>query len=190
MAGKIKYPRPVTSRFFLLPALLLISSLVLPAVASEADSPDPSAEEHREVIEDWRQRRHLRLASEDGWLTLVGLEWLQEGENRVGKGEQNHVRLSSGPDYWGSVYLEPEGIRFVRASTDRVTVDGSLAEEVMMVADTDGEPTLVKSGKLSFYVIFRDPMLYASKTRRPRRAFSSGAWITMTYKETGELPGA
>src|SRR5580765_5924361 len=31
----------------------------------------------------WRTKRHNRLMSEDGWLTLVGLYWLHEGENPI-----------------------------------------------------------------------------------------------------------
>lgn len=32
---------------------------------------------------DWRERRAARLRAPDGWLALVGLHWLHEGENRV-----------------------------------------------------------------------------------------------------------
>jgi uncharacterized protein (DUF1684 family) len=32
---------------------------------------------------EWRARRDARLRAPDGWLALVGLHWLQEGENRV-----------------------------------------------------------------------------------------------------------
>src|ERR1043166_8166761 len=31
----------------------------------------------------WRKHRHERLMSEDGWLTLVGLHWLNEGVNPI-----------------------------------------------------------------------------------------------------------
>ena len=37
-----------------------------------------------------------------------------------------------------------------------VTVDGKEVDEAMLVADNQGEPTVVSSGNLSFYVIFRE----------------------------------
>ena len=62
-------------------------AFILFAVADPASTdpvaPDPIAV-HREHIADWRERRDERLKSESGWLTLVGMDWLKEGENRVG----------------------------------------------------------------------------------------------------------
>ncbi|MGI8988438.1 MAG: hypothetical protein ACR2I2_02500 [Bryobacteraceae bacterium] len=34
-------------------------------------------------IEKWRQERLAKLKSPDGWLSLAGLFWLQEGANRI-----------------------------------------------------------------------------------------------------------
>lgn len=42
------------------------------------DSGDP-----RIAWNTWRERRDARLRAPDGWLALVGLHWLAEGENRV-----------------------------------------------------------------------------------------------------------
>lgn len=134
----------------------LISSLLLPTIAAATDSRSPGLEDHHELIMEWRKKRHDRLASEDGWMTLVGLEWLQNGENRIGQGAGNEIHIAGGPDYWGTIYLEADGLKFVRAETQSVTVDGAFADEVMMVADTEGQPTLVKSGTVSFHPIFRE----------------------------------
>ena len=40
-------------------------------------------ENHQQAIEAWRAARHERLNKPDGWLTLVGLEWIEPGETRV-----------------------------------------------------------------------------------------------------------
>jgi uncharacterized protein (DUF1684 family) len=112
-------------------------------------------EAHYAEVKEWREKRHARLSSDDGWLTLVGLAWLQDGENRVGKGKNNEVHLPGGPDYWGTVFLEETGLRFERADVENVTVDGTLESEISMVADTEGTATVVQSGSLSFHPIFR-----------------------------------
>jgi len=136
--------------------VLMIAGLVGPANAAAMEDDSPDVESHHKAIMEWRQARHQRLVSETGWLTLVGLEWLQDGENRIGNAEGNDIRLAAGPDYWGTVLLEQDGLRFVRAAGESVTVDGAFPDEVPMVADNGGTPTLVKSGSLSFYPIFRE----------------------------------
>jgi uncharacterized protein (DUF1684 family) len=143
-----------------LPALLAGTVLLLLAACHQAADPatEPAllVDQHDADIEDWRHARHARLQASDGWLTLVGLEWLQEGENRVGSGHDNDIVLAAGPPYWGTVLLDGDVLTFTRADSDEVTVDGSLAQTVNMLADTEGEPTLVRSGSLSFYPIFRE----------------------------------
>ena len=126
---------------------------VVPVVAEAEES---SAEQtHGQQIGDWRKRRHERLSSDDGWLTLVGLEWLQEGGNTVGNSPGHSIRIPGGPEDWGTIYLEGDELRFVPAGDNGVTVDGSEVSEARLVADSQGEPTVVRSGNLSFYVIFR-----------------------------------
>jgi hypothetical protein len=45
--------------------------------------------EYKKQIEDWRAKRYERLRSEEGWLTLIGLFWLQEGDNNFGSAATN-----------------------------------------------------------------------------------------------------
>jgi len=136
--------------------LLMLTGLVLPALAATPGKASIDGEAHRNSVLEWRQSRHDRLASETGWLTLVGLEWLKEGENRIGSAKDNDIRLVGGPDYWGTVYLDKDILKFVRAAGKIVVVNGAYPDEVMMLDDSDGEPTLVSSGNLSFYPIFRE----------------------------------
>jgi uncharacterized protein (DUF1684 family) len=135
--------------------------------ATPAENPgvqSPSA--HEQQINEWRQNRHDRLASEDGWLTLVGLEWLQEGANSVGSGPSSTIRVSGGPADWGTVYLEGDQLRFVPAVDSGVTINGEPAAEFLLVPDSRGEPTVVGSGNLSFYVILRESYALRIKDRK------------------------
>ena len=114
------------------------------------------SESHRQSIEAWRASRHERLASSDGWLTLVGLEWLKDGENRVGSAEDNDIRLTGGPAYWGSVVLQDDQLSFESADKQSVSVNGESLLQAELVYDTQGKPTIVASDTLSFYVIYRE----------------------------------
>ncbi len=140
----------------LLLGLLGVTGSVLEVSAAGLPALSPGVESHHELILEWRQKRNASLASDFGWLSLVGLEWLQEGENRVGRAPGNTIRLPGGPDYWGSVFLVDNKLRFVRADVDSVTVDDAYANEVLMVADTEGSATVVQSGTIKFYPIFRE----------------------------------
>jgi uncharacterized protein (DUF1684 family) len=119
------------------------------------DSVEQNADYHQ-AIESWRANRHERLSRPDGWLTLVGLEWLKEGENRVGSATDNDIRLSGGPEHWGSVFLEGEQLRFVSQAGDRVLINGEPLAQGELICDNVGEPTVVESDTLSFYTIYRE----------------------------------
>lgn len=130
-------------------------ALSLVVMGGLADLP-ASELSHEDAVRDWRERRHERLSSESGWLTLVGLEWLEEGENRIGSNPSSTVLIKGGPDNWGTLYVEGDELRFVPSPGEGITVDGEEVSEVQLVADTQGEPTVVRSGSLSFYVIYRE----------------------------------
>jgi len=136
--------------------LLLALMLLVPAAALAEAEEAVVAQTHEDQIKDWRQGRDERLASDSGWMTLVGLEWLQEGENQVGSGAKRTITIPGGPAHWGTIHVDGDELRFVPAPDGGVTVNGAEATEVMLIADNAGEPTLIASGNLSFYVIFRE----------------------------------
>ncbi len=44
-------------------------------------------------VEQWRAEQQRRLTADYGWLTVVGLDWLKEGDNRVGADPSSEVPL-------------------------------------------------------------------------------------------------
>lgn len=127
-----------------------------------------SAEAHRAEIEEWRASRHQRLSSDSGWLSLVGLEWLQDGANRLGTTSDSDVKMPGGPADWGTIVVAGDELQFLPPEGGAVTVDGQPPGPVRLVADSQGEPTVVRSGNLSFYVIERGSFgLRIKDTRAP-----------------------
>ncbi|MBT8041305.1 MAG: DUF1684 domain-containing protein [Xanthomonadales bacterium] len=140
---------------------LMLSGLFIStpgAVAGEAD--------YEQHIEDWREARHQRLADPDGWLTLVGLEWLDEGSNSVGSAKDSDARIPGGPVSWGTIHLTGDAMRFVPTPGSGIEVDGQAVEEADLVADSQGQPTVVRSGGMSFHVIDRESYALRVKDRR------------------------
>ncbi len=121
----------------------------------EHQSPGSADAAYESAIADWRQRRHQRLASPDGWLTLVGLEWLHEGENTVGSGDHADIRIPGGPAEWGRIFLQGSDLRFVPSVPGQLIIDGGPAAPTALLVDSSGSPTIVGSGTLSFHVIER-----------------------------------
>jgi uncharacterized protein (DUF1684 family) len=124
---------------------------------SAAETPSPYVHE----IEQWRAARVARLTAPDGWLSLIGLEWLHEGANRVGSAVGNDIVLKAGPAELGTVTLAADGgLRIALAQHSGATVDGKAVDAAALVDDMhvqgDAAPTTVRFGHASFYVIDRD----------------------------------
>ncbi len=118
--------------------------------------PEPTAFDHGQEIRDWRESRSESLQRPTGWLSLVGLHWLQPGENRVGSAADNDIVLYGGAAHWGTIYLNGDEIRFTPVADADVTAAGQpLATSVPLVPDSQGEVTVVSSGTTQFYVIDR-----------------------------------
>ena len=147
---------PGLIKLFCLLSVFLGSCFVLSPLAAHQE-PESHAERdnHRQLIESWRASRQERLERPDGWLTLVGLDWLKEGENRVGSAADNDIRLTGGADYWGSVFLEDDLLSFKSSAVEGVTINGEALAQAELTPDSRGKPTVISNETLSFYVIFR-----------------------------------
>jgi len=117
---------------------------------------------HADQVAAERARRLARLRNPEGWLSLVGLEWLHEGENRVGADPDADVVLtgSDSPPFAGTVEVTNGGARFVPAPRADVTHFGQLVSEPLELDDDlEGEPTKLAIGSLRFHLIRRGDQL-------------------------------
>lgn len=57
---------------------------------------------------EWRTQHTADLLKPDGWLSLIGLEWLEPGDNSVGAAGNNKIHLTSGPAHLAVLHLEGE----------------------------------------------------------------------------------
>jgi uncharacterized protein len=130
-------------------------------VGAGPSSPDPA--EHRRDVEAWKERRMASLKREDGWLTLVGLSWIERGESSVGSDPKSTVVLPAGkaPARLGTITITPDGSGthafFEAASGETVESGGKpVTGKVELATDAGGrEPTVLRSGPLRFYLIDR-----------------------------------
>lgn len=107
-------------------------------------------------VEDWHARRVERLTGPHGWLSLVGLEWLRPGANRIGSAADNDIVLPKSPAYLGSIEWDADGALslMVDPAAD-ATVDGQRVQRAALRDDSHSAPTEVAFGAVSFIVVDR-----------------------------------
>jgi uncharacterized protein len=139
----------------------LILSTGVALVHAETPNPVATPDAYQQSIEQWRAQRVAKLTAPDGWLSLIGLEWLQDGANKVGSAPDNDVVLQAGPAHLGVVTLDKAGqVHITLADGSGATVDGKPVHEATLVDDMhvtgNASPTTVAFGTASFYVIDRE----------------------------------
>lgn len=105
----------------------------------------------------WRKDRAARLLAPDGWLSLVALDWLNEGKNELHMpgGAAGTIVLQN-----GRTTLEP-------VNDSGLTIDGKAVNgPVDLKNDFDPNgPTIVKRGSAQFQIVKREPRGYAVRIK-------------------------
>src|SRR5687768_17190329 len=121
--------------------LALTFALAIPALADDTA--------WRQEVEAFRKQRIEDLKKEDGWFTLVGLAWLDEGENRFGSDPEGKVVLPEGksPKVAGVLVRKGDKVSVRVEPGVKMTSGGEpLAPETTreLVSDAKGEPTVLE----------------------------------------------
>jgi len=114
---------------------------------------------YEKEIHDWQTHRAERLKAEDGWLSLAGLYWLQEGENRFGSDRANDrvifpARIAAD----AGVLTMKDGHVTLDAHTPMTIGGKPVAATTPLLDDSDPNgPTIVQIGTVRFQIIKRGP---------------------------------
>ncbi len=112
-----------------------------------------------EEIEKWRTQRETRLKSDTGWLTVAGLFWLKEGDNRFGTAPENDIVLPEGsaPPRAGVFLLQQGRCSVTIEPGVAATLQGNPAPltTASLRDDTQPEPEVLEMGRLRMFVIKR-----------------------------------
>jgi uncharacterized protein len=145
-------------RIFSVTALLpLAILLMLPALHGNAAADDSSWQTD---LNSWRAKRAASLQAPEGWLSLVGLDWLQDGDNSFGSGTDNRIQINAKtPAHLGVVHLEKGTLRLLPPAggfPKELLVDGHAAAEQPLAADDSDKPSKLSIGSVTIIVINRD----------------------------------
>ena len=156
--------------------IALSSALLLSAACAKVEepakpqpTPTPTAvaaatpaASYEQELEQWKAKRLANLKSEDGWLSLIGLFWLKEGENRFGSDPAGEIVLPDGkaPQHAGTLKLTNGKVTLEANPDAKITSKGQPVNTLELKSDDeDGGPTMLEMGTLSFHVVKRGERL-------------------------------
>jgi len=99
----------------------------------------------------WHAQRLDALQAPDGWLTLVGLDFLPEGTSTIG-------HCGSATFSYPNCHEPIVGTFVVSGSAVRYTPSGA-EESTSLTADDQGTPSVIRSGSVSFTLVRRNGRL-------------------------------
>lgn len=117
---------------------------------------------YQQEIRDWQNRRLRKLTAEDGWTTLVGLFWLDPGENSFGRAASNHIVMDYPglPQQLGTFRVRGTQVSFSAAPNADVLHAGRPVSSLgPLIDDAGGTPTLLSTGSMSFHLLERSGRL-------------------------------
>jgi uncharacterized protein (DUF1684 family) len=186
--------------------LSLALSLLVQAAPAQAAAPRAAAVATASAAQDpvaaqkaWHQERLKQLTAEDGWLTLVGLHWLKEGESLVGSAGGNDIRLpASTPATVGTLAREGKFVTFTPKQGVEVRVEGKPFLGGPIGSDISGKPDVLEVGTVRFHLIsrggrlgvrVRDTAAAGRRNFKPIPLFPyNPAWRVEARLETGSGP--
>jgi len=143
-------------RFWLILAAALSGTLVGgPSHAQDA--------KYQSDLATWRTQHAADLQKPAGWLSLTGLDWLQEGDNSFGSAPDNKLRLAAGnPAHLGVLHLQKNSVQLLPPVggdfPPEFLVAGVAAKKQLIPVDPDNDKNAphLTIGTLNMYVIRRE----------------------------------
>jgi len=131
-------------------ALLLLISLF----ACKSSVKEINPEEYKKSIQEWQQKRLANLKAESGWLNLVGLYWLKDGQNPFGSNEANNIVFpENAPEFIGTIILYKGNLSATINPDIDVYINDTLIKEHDIITDNDPNTTSFKLGSLRWHII-------------------------------------
>jgi uncharacterized protein (DUF1684 family) len=104
----------------------------------------------------WHAQREKRLSAEDGWLTLVALLWLKEGDNVAGSGNGATVVFpAKAPARLGTFHRAGNAVSFQPDPGVQVTRDGKPFLGGPLKSDVEASTDVLEANGLRFFLILR-----------------------------------
>jgi uncharacterized protein len=161
------------------------------APAAASDSRTGAETAWRQHIEKWRMDRQHELSAENGWLTLVALEWLKPGVNSVGSAPDCQIHVDGAPAHLGVLTVAKNSVQILAPQggfPPGLTMDGKPAREGQL-STSDRTPSSLAWGTLTMVILPRGDgfALRVKDANSPvRRGFRGLHWYEPDLRYTVE----
>lgn len=138
--------------------LFLFLLVTVICVSCQNELPEKGTPEYISEIKEWHKKRIENLKKENGWLNLVGLMWLSEGENKFGSDESNNLVFPKGKaePFMGSFFLNDSAVTIeINKNVKVLLKGGGQVEKMILKHDLQPETTILSYGSLRWFVIKR-----------------------------------
>ena len=146
-------------RKFLMGAAFVLLAMLSLAAAFDGKKSEDQSTWQRDLLA-WRAQRTTALQAPEGWLSLIALGWLKEGDNSFGSAEDSRVQIAGkAPAHIAVVRLEKGALRLLPPAggfPKGLLVDGQPAKEQALVPDDADKPSKLTIGTLTIIAIHRD----------------------------------
>lgn len=134
----------------------LILIILIGLFSCQSNKENFNEEKYIQSMQEWQAQRLENLKSENGWLNLVGLYWLKEGQNPFGSNEANNIVFpESAPEFIGAIILYKGNISVSINEDVEVFINDSLLKEHDVYTDAYDHTTQFKMGSFRWYIIKR-----------------------------------
>ncbi len=107
-------------------------------------------------LEEWRSDRDVKLRAENGFVNLVGLYWLEEGESTIGSSPDNKIVFpEKTKDKIGVVTLKNGIVKFECDMGIEVVVDSFCLEGGTIFNKKEKSQSIQKHGSFEWHIIER-----------------------------------
>ena len=157
-----------------IPGIVLSLGMVVMVAAGPKDASWQSE------LQSWRVERAKNLQAPEGWLSLIGLNWLNEGDNSFGAVEGNLFQIPAKvPAHIAVLRLQKGTLRLLPPAEGfpkELKLDGKPASEATLFADDAQNPSKLTIGTVAIIIIHRDERyaLRVKDTQAPSRSTFHG----------------
>ena len=176
--------RPLGALFLL---VLVAGGLGCTRDAGDSGASEDASQEGAEAVwQTWHEERTEELLAPDGWMTLVGLHWLEPGRWSVGTDEASDLQLEAK----GALLQAPSELAtLVVSEVFEEATEGALERSLRVLAEPANDGVqVVTSGEPGVLFPYRRPepgSEDASSWRPPELSF--GAMVAMVIERGGHL---
>lgn len=134
----------------------LVLAIFIGLFSCQSNKEPFNEEEYVKSVQEWKVKRLESLKSENGWLNLVGLHWLKDGQNPFGSNEANNIIFpKNAPEFIGAIILYKGNLSISINEDVEVFINDSLLKESDILTDADKATTKFKMGSFRWYIIKR-----------------------------------